>query len=331
MGEAFGASPLLLSEDIRMIVARRTRDINRYLTRVADGATYFLGLRVSAEHRGRLEALGFSVPLEPGESLLPPARRGAASRRNAEGFDIVHRDQPMETAYRQISWTYIQRHGTREVEVTEVKSVPYNRYPRTHVAPYSVELLVSADPAGAHCIVAGPFQRTDANTAKATNTANVLVEQFGSFEVLDSSLRPPVNLLVRRLNWKLLPTGKNPWQSAWPSLQTVIQKSRGKSQQVIEARFVEVGKYNPEFVAVGLGGFDDYVVFGFPRLGICVLESRFTNNATYVLAHADWEVISQMSKEQILSASAHRARLIHNNDWFAALAGILNRSSPKAA
>ncbi|AQV92664.1 hypothetical protein BJN34_02005 [Cupriavidus necator] len=314
-----------------MIVARRTRDINRYLTHLAEGATYFLGLRVSAEDSGRLEALGFSVPLQRGESLLPPARRGAASRRNAEGFDIVHRDQPMETAYRQISWTYIQRHGTREVEVTEVKSVPYHRYPRTNVAPYSVELLVSVAPTGTHCIVAGPFQRTDSQTTKATNTANMLVEQFGSFEVLDSSLRPPANLQVRRLNWKLLPAGKNPWQSAWPSLQTVIQKSRGKSQQVIEARFVEVGKYNPEFVAVGLGGFDDYVVFGFPSLGICVLESRFTNNATYVLALANWEIVSQMTKEQILSASAHRDRLIHNGDWFAALAGVLNRPSASAA
>ena len=33
----------------------------------------------------------------------------------------------------------------------------------------------------------------------------------------------------------------------------------------MEARFREVGKYSPEFIAIGLGGFDDDVVFGLPR------------------------------------------------------------------
>ncbi|MDR6207637.1 hypothetical protein [Paraburkholderia graminis] len=319
-----------MSEDNPMIVERKTRDINRYLSHLPEGKKYYLGVRMRPEHARRLEALGFASPLVVGERLLPPAR-GAASRRNASGFDIVHRDQPMETAYRQISWTYTQRHGNREVDVTEVKDVAYYRYPRTKVPPYSVELVVSADPGGAHCIVAGPFERTNAQATAATNTANMLFEHFGSFEVLDTSMSPSVNAPVRRLNWKLLPPGKNPWKSAWPSLETVIEKGRGKSREVVAARFKEVGKYHPEFIAIGLGGFDDYVVFGFQSMGICVLESRFTNNATYVLAHADWEVISQMTKAQILSESAHQDRLIHDRNWFDALAALLARPSANAA
>ncbi|MGF6263288.1 hypothetical protein OKW49_004216 [Paraburkholderia youngii] len=319
-----------MSEDNRMIVERKTRDINRYLSHLQEGKKYYLGVRVRPEHVRRLANLGFSSPLVVGERLLPPAR-GAASRRNANGFDIVHRDRAKETAYRQISWTYTQRHGDREVEVTEVKDVPYYRYPRTKVPPYSIEFVVSTDSSGAHCIVAGPFTHSAAPAAAATNTANMLVEQFGSFEVLDVSMSPSVDVPVRRLNWKLLPLGKNPWQTAWPSLETVIEKSRGKSREVVAARFKEVGKYSPEFIAVGLGGFDDYVVFGFPRKGICILESRFTNNATYVLAHASWEIVSQMTKAQILSASAHDARLIHDRNWFDALAEILARPSASAA
>lgn len=313
-----------------MIVERKTRDINRYLSHLPEGKEYYLGVRVLPEHARHLEALGFSNPLVVGERLLPAAS-GAASRRNANGFDIVHRDQPMETAYRQISWTYTQRHGKHEVEVTEVKDVPYYRYPRTKVPPYSIELVVSADPGGAHCIVAGRFQRTGAQNAVATNTANMLFEQFGSFEVLDTSMSPSVDVSVRRLNWKLLPPGENPWKSAWPSLETVIEKGRGKSREVVAARFKEVGKYHPEFIAIGLGGFDDYVVFGFPRMGICVLESRFTNNATYVLAYVNWEVISQMTKAEILSESAHEGRLIHDRNWFDALAALLAHPSANAA
>jgi len=330
MGEAFGASPLQMSEDNPMIVERKTRDINRYLSHLPEGEKYYLGVRLRLEHARRLEGLGFSSPPVVGERLLPPAR-GAASRRNANGFDIVHRDQPKETAYRQISWTYTQWHGKQQVEVTEVKDVPYYRYPRTKVPPYSIELVVSAGPGGTHCIVAGPFERTDAQTSAATNTANMLFEQFGSFEVLDTSMSPSVDVPVRRLNWRLLPPGKNLWKSAWTSLETVIKKGRGKSREVIAARFKEVGKYHPEFIAIGLGGFDDYVVFGFPGMGICVLESRFTNNATYVLAHANWEIISQMTKAEILSESAHEDRLIHDRNWFDALAVLLAGLSANAA
>ncbi len=151
----------------------------------------------------------------------------------------------------------------------------------------------------------------------------MLFEQFGSFEVLDTSMSPSVKVPVRRLNWKLLPPGKNPWKSAWSSLETVIDKSRGKSREVVASRFKEVGKYAPEFVAIGLGGFDDYVVFGFPSKGLCILESRFTNNATYILAHANWEIVSQLTKAQILSVSAHQGRLIHDRNWFDALGAVL--------
>lgn len=330
MGEAFGASPLQMSEDNPVIVERRTRDINCYLSHLPEGKKYYLGVRVRPEHARRLKALGFSKPLVISERLLPPTR-GAANRRNVNGFDIVHRDQPKETAYRQISWTYTQWHGKREVKVTEVKDVPYCRYPRMKVPPYSIELVVSVDPGGAHCIVAGPFQYTDAQAAVAANTANMLVEKFGSFEALDTAMSPPADVPVSRLNWKLLPPGKNPWKSAWPSLETVIEKGRGKSRGVVAARFREVGKYSPEFIAVGLGGFDDYVLFGFPGGGICILESRFTNNATYVLVHANWEIVSQMTKAQVLSESAHDARLIRDRNWFDALAEILAHPSASAA
>lgn len=131
-----------MSEDVQMIVDGRTRDINRCLSHLQQGETYYLGLRVRPEHAGCIAALGFSSPMRPGERLLPPARRGAASRRNADGYDIVHRDQPMETAYRQISWTYSQWHGDRQVGVNEVKDVPYNLYAsaRRESSPQTLKL-----------------------------------------------------------------------------------------------------------------------------------------------------------------------------------------------
>jgi hypothetical protein len=322
MSEASDASPLQMSEDNPMIVGRKTHDINRYLSR---RRKYYVGVRVRPEHARRLEALGFSNPLVIGERFLPPAR-GAASRRNANGFDIVHRDQPKETACRQTSLTYTQCHGDREVEVTEVKDVPDYRYPRTKVPPYSIDVVVSAAPGGAHCIVAGGCAggRCDEHGQHARRAVRLFRGAGYVDDPVDGCAGPPPQL-------EALAVGEEPLADRVPSLETVIEKGRGKGREVVAARFKEIGKYSPEFITVGLGGFDDYVVFGFPRKGLCILESRFTNNATYVLAHANWEIVSQMNKPQILSVSAHDARLIHDRNRFDALSGILGRPAAGAA
>lgn len=47
---------------------------------------------------------------------------------------------------------------------------------------------------------------------------------------------------------------------------------------------------------------------------IYVLESVYTNNATYVFG-ADWELLSKLTKAEILNAELHDARLIHNDNW----------------
>ncbi|SOE92694.1 hypothetical protein SAMN05414139_05451 [Burkholderia sp. D7] len=330
-GRGFQA-PTPLREDIQMIVDRKTRDINRYLTHLQAGQVYYLGLPAGAHVQAKLAALGFSVPLVAGERLLPLASKGAASRRNANGYEIVHRDQPMEVAYRQISWTWTEFHGRdNRVERTEVKEVPYRRYPRTKIAPYSVELQIYVRADGTCLAAAGPFRVSNSLDAAATNTANMLIEQIGAYQVLDDAFTAAVTAPIRRLNWHLLPPGRNPWQSARAAVARVVAQTGERNRVVTNARFEAIGGYHPQFVAIGLGGFDGYVVFGFPRFGFCVLESRQVNNATYVLRENDWEAVSQFSKAEILSESAHRARLVHRSGWFDELANMLAPPSRDAA
>ena len=119
-----------------MMVSRKTRNINRDLAHLRAGEQYFLGLSLNTIQPQRLERAGLGVHPANGTRVLPPATSGAASRRNANGFDIIHRDQPKETRYRQISWTWTEHHGRDTVERTGVKDVPYLRYPRTFIPPY---------------------------------------------------------------------------------------------------------------------------------------------------------------------------------------------------
>lgn len=308
-----------------MQINRKTRNITKYLKHLQPSELYVLGLVVHAGVEARLKSLGFDVPLVPGQRVLAAARKGPASRRNAEGFDIVHRDQPMETAYRQVVWTWTQfagRYGTEEK--SKVVDVPYQRYPRSHVLPYSIELEVKVRADGQAFVVAGPFANDESNVVVATNTANMMREALGGFEVLDKDLTSWVNAPIRRLHWQVLPQGRNPWESALPALERVVERALAGNRGVLRARLSAVGAKKPDFVAIGVGGFEGYAVFGFVQRKLCVLECPQVNNATYVLPMESWERVAQMTKAEILDAGAHTARIVHTRSWFDALDAVLS-------
>jgi len=315
-----------------MQINRKTRNINKYLDHLQENELYMLGLQVDAEIEKQLQNLGFTLPLVPGQRMLPSSPKGRpACRRNAHGSYIVHRDQKMETAYRQVVWHWTQFTGRNSSEeMSKVVDVPYLRYPRTFVPPYSIEFEIKMREDGQRFVVAGTFAKGEAHTASATNTANMLREVFGGFEVLNKDLSNWVSAPIRRLNWQLLPPGKNPWESAIPALEKMVQRAPAGNQGVLRARLSAVGEKKPDFVAIGAGGFDGYTVFGFIKQAVCVLECPQVNNATYVMPMDSWEEISQMSKAEILSSNAHKARIVHTRSWFDSLDLILGIGSKAA-
>ena len=314
-----------------MQINRKTRNIMKYLSHIKPSELYMLGMPLDAETAQRFKQLGFDVQLTPGLRVLFPAKRGPACRRNAEGYNIIHRDQPMEVVYRQREWHWTQFVGRNESEEkSKIVDVPYRRYPRTHVPPYSVEVEIKVRTDGQVFAVAGPFVNDEPHVSAATNTANMLREALGGFEVLNKDLASWVSAPVRRLHWQLLPPGKSPWESAKPALEKMVERAPTGNQNVLRARLSAVGEKDPDFVAIGIGGFDGYTVFGFVQQALCVLECPQVNNATYVLPMASWETVSQLSKAQILDSKSHRARIVHTRAWFSALDAVL-RSNDKAA
>ncbi len=307
-----------------MQIHRKTRNVAKYLGHLKKGDKYLLGLNVSPTVAERLGRLGFSTSPAPGERLLPPAKMGPACRINAEGFAIVHRHQPMETGFRQTEWRWTQFAGRDQTEeVSKIVDVPYQRYPRTWVGPYGIELELRARADGRAFAIAGSFANDEQDIRVATNTANMLLEALGGFEVLDEHLTGWIRSPVRQLNWELLPPGKNPWSTAQPLVEAMVQRMALGNQPVLRARLEAVGSKGPDFIAVGRGGFDGYTAFGFEGKRLCVLECPYVNNATFVLPLNSWEAISRLTKAEILEAKFHEARLVHNRGWFASLDELL--------
>lgn len=307
-----------------MQINRKTRNITKYLNHLQPSELYMLGISWSADVEQRLQGMDLNAPFVPGLRVLLPANKGAACRRNAEGYNIIHRDQSMEIAYRQVEWHWTQFIGRNDSEEkSKVVDVPYRRYPRTPVLPYSIEIEIKVREDGQIFVVAGPFSNDDGQVSVATNTANMLREALGGFEVLGKDLSNWVSAPIRRLHWQLLPPGNNPWETARPALEKMVERAPAGNQSVLLARLAAVGEKKPDFVAIGVGGFSGYSVFGFVRQKLCVLECPQVNNATYVLPMESWEVVSQMTKAQILDSKSHKARIVHTRGWFDALNKLL--------
>ncbi|QDZ28701.1 hypothetical protein [Noviherbaspirillum sp. UKPF54] len=307
-----------------MLIRKKVRSLLPHLSPFAKQGDIYVVLPHADAHDEALVKMGFSIPLMEGEHALPPAAAGIAARRNADGEEIVHRDQPLEVHYRQKEWTWQEFHGRYDkVERTKVVEVPYKRYPRTQMAPYAIELTVRTTQKGEAVVVAGPFSSATAADDKVLlNTVHMFIELFGECTLTKDDLALTAQPTRRQLNWEILPPGKYPWVKARPAVAKVISESSPANQSVINARFKEITAYEPDFMAVGLNGFSRYVVYGWDKHKLYILESTEVDNATYVLKD-DWQRVSAMSKAEVLNASAHHARLIHRKAWFRQLAELM--------
>lgn len=279
-------------------------------------------IRVAVKNpeRSHLSKMGFERNLNIGDSILPKVI-GPASRLNAEGKHLIHKDREKEINFRMVEWSYKQFNGPGIFkEVTESIDIPYKRYPRTLIAPYSIEF--SIDEENRDKYLTSPEFELGSDDEKIIVSINLLLEYFGYCEVLFDKFQSSINGELKKLNWKVLPKGEFPWEIQKIRIDPFLSNARGNNREVIENRLKAINNKKPDFTAVGQGGFEGYLVYGFSSENLYVLESVEVNNATYVLAK-NWEYISKLSKAEILRNELYEYRLIHNKNWYKKLDEIL--------
>ncbi|MCH8799620.1 MAG: hypothetical protein IH963_01790 [Chloroflexi bacterium] len=297
-----------------MISGKRIRTLGNHFRMVPIGAEVTVGITIDDETRAILEGIGFTHTAEIGECVLPDSAIGRVCDFNANGSYVVHRDQPMETAYRQSEWHWKEWHGQDTVEQSKIVDVPYQRYPRTFVPPPSVELRIATDAEDNLFVVSPRYLHNPEHAAELVHVVNIFLEVFGHCSVFSGDIEPLFRAPLKRLNWTVLPPGRRPWEQLRLEVAPMIERAPLGNQPVILQRLETLNNYEPEFLAVGQAGFGGYVVFGFPAKDIFVLESIFVGNATYVFGE-DWESLSQRTKAEILSGHLQQARIIHRDGW----------------
>lgn len=280
-----------------------------------------IAIKATEAHKTRtFQEIGFKAPPKEGDTVLPTVV-GAATRKNAKGYFILHKDR--EKVYRsfQIATRRSQFCGRDQREIVE-DYCTYLRlcWQRTFVPPANVELTYMLGDDGDHYYVSSPFKWGEQDD-KILMAINVFLDLFRCCHICEMRAGGFPSVAVRRVNWQLLPSGTRTSQKELDQLVASIPR---KTQRTLAKRqFDSLHRFSPDSLAIGHGGFKGYVAFQFNTLGLTVLESIEPNNATYVFGE-DWEQLSQMPKTEILNNDLAHTRVIHKQDWYYKMQHILN-------
>lgn len=292
-----------------MIHKRRIQNVDKYMLGIEEGATFYVGLKSIDGKEDRLLTAGFSNNLEVGETVLPSIIRGV-TRFNSEGKFEKRRDLPKETYYLQRDWNWKDWGGNEHSTIVDVQR---ERFQREFIPPPSIELTLSVDSSNEKIVISPLLEYTVSNKELIKHVINLFLELFGECQLYSKELVPAM-VKLKKLNWNILPQGRYPWDKLINHLEPIFSRTKKGNQPVIKYRFETINKRNPEFIAIGEAGFQGYVVFGFPKKNIYILESQQLDNATYIFED-NWENLSQYTKADIIANNLHKDRIIHIKGW----------------
>ena len=254
-------------------------------------------------------ALGLSERPAEGDSVLPTPR-GSVSSYNSRGREIIRKDLPKVWHTVAFFSTWNDWHGHPH---SGIKHRSQQVYPRvTEQPPEEYLTLMKSD--GRLVLASRALDVKKDSETSIIHVINLFLELFGDLEVVSPDLATLHGMKTRRLDWRVLPPGEYPFARASKELKIFLDVAGEAVRPVIEERVKLITRHTPEFLAVGTGGFNDYVVFGFPKKELYVLESSSIGNATYVFKK-NWQVLSKLTKKEILDGNLHDKRIIHDEKW----------------
>jgi hypothetical protein len=258
---------------------------------------------------------------EQNDVFLPPVV-GPATEFNAEGKSGPIKELPKVRTYINTVVTtrseFAGRYHRRQVE----KSVDIYRkcYQKRVTPPPNEELRLTLSNGNLY-IISDAIQNGD--YARVKHIANVFLEVFGVCDIVgEGELPPPIRL--RRKNWQFLPEGNSPRERVDAYLPRALENAEEFERPIIEDRQRTLVEMGADEVAVGLGGFKDYLAFIFSEKGLVVLEALCRDNALYVF-NRDWEPFSQLSKRDIINQELYLERIIHSTGWKRRLRILLDK------
>lgn len=297
-----------------MIIKKKRINRLTCLEWLEDGEKIVMALRDAMRFKEKLVELGFTDKLEEGERILPRIVNPTTAR-NAEKFYVSDKTQPKEKYYQTLWWTRLEWAGRGETrEVSEYVDILRERFPQIEYEPYSIELVLKYDDSGKLMVITDMIAYNSRNYKLILNTINIFLTNFEECEILTDQLNTLTPIKTIYLNWEVLPQGEYPWNEMEKDLDNISEGKSNTQRKMMLDKCEFINGFFPDFRAYGKLGFRGYVIFGFKEKNLYVLESVYSNNATYVFTD-NWEELSKLTKAQILNGNLQDTRLIHKENW----------------
>ncbi|WP_201626018.1 hypothetical protein [Psychrobacter immobilis] len=285
---------------------------------------YLIGKNLDDFTEAKLIEISSRASWEDGQAFLP-SKIGKTSKINADGKIVKRKDLPKVTDSQELNYKRSELHGRDRVEVEGSTWRYYQRYVREELpAPnVSIKCIVSNDE---------KFFVIECDSADdddlLLHKLNLALELFESeFELHVSAKDGFVKIpsKFKFVHWEILPSGEKTQEEVITLIKSTISSDLKKTMKpVVEKRLSMIANYEPDNIAIGVGGYKGYIVYNFPEKGISVLECDNVNNATYVFDIDNWEELSKLSKTEIIESNLARQRIIHDPSWKSAISDLLS-------
>lgn len=265
-----------------------------------------------------LSNIGFEIPLIDGDDLIPKSI-GKFTNFNANGKEVVREDLPKETVHKMVWGTTRDWHGNQHSQLQNRK---FFMYPREWIDAPEEALRVTTIGSDKF-IISKQLISSNSNSKEIVHLANMFLEIFGEYSLINKNLKSILPPIIKKLNWKILPPGEHPFGDIQKFIHYITENLSNSDKRVAGYRLSSILSHKPDFIAIGNGGFHGYTVMGFQKKNLYVLESPIFGNATYIFK-GEWELVSKLSKKDIIRSSLHTHRLIHSKGWRTDLRRILD-------
>jgi hypothetical protein len=249
--------------------------------------------------------------------VIPPPDGGLYSRRNVEGWEVVHRSLPMivKTFYTETpnfgDWSRGSHTTSHDRDV----------YQREFREPRDIAILIehlqtSKGDNPAHLMkfaVEWVFDQSDAEfETDLFFCLNFLQENVGSVDIYPSESTREDFIKTLTLDWEIFPPGTV--EEVVRRLRRKMRRSDTKTDATLRDRVETFSKLKPKAYVQGTNGFNSYIGAQFAD-DLVVFENVRYGNALYIL-YEDWQSVSRRSRiDLIRGTDADFDRVIHGAAW----------------
>ena len=302
--------------------ANSIRTLDRFLKCCGGRNEITLGVKLDNIPPENLVEIGLGVSAEEGLSILPSVI-GKFTSFNANCKEILRPDLPKEQYSVSYTSTTYDWHRNPHYGMRTRTAM---RIAREHIPAPAIMFSIAKTKSGTY-ITSPVLNITEENSAVNIHNITLKLECFDEIEILDTTKEPLITTKFKKVLWTVLPKGKYPWNEISKLIFSNTQSTSASDsdKEVIEARLKLINVYKPDFIATGHAGFNGYFIFGFENKNTYVLESIFLDNATYIFKK-DWEVLSQLTKAEIINGNLEYERIVHNKVWNRAIGDRLSKA-----